>query len=131
MQIFKKVAYQKFDKNIFGRNCLTIMLYERHIFICTNQRAADAVRPCCGAEVGMSITRAFKKELKERGLNVRVRAQSTACFDICEHGPNVVVYPEGIFYGNVQVEDVREIVESHILAGNPVKRLVLDLSARE
>ena len=73
----------------------------------------------------MELVRAFKKEIKDRGLNVGMRAQKTGCLDICESGPNVVVYPEGIFYGNVQLADVPEIVEEHLLNDRPVQRLKL------
>ena len=107
------------------------MIYERHVFICVNERQSDAVRPSCGEEIGMAITRAFKKEVKERGLKSKIRAQKAGCFDTCEYGPSVVVYPEGVFYANVQVEDVLEIVESHLIDGKPVDRLVLKKQIRQ
>ena len=102
------------------------MRYKKHIFICTNQRPPDAIRPCCGEAHGMELVRAFKALIKENNIKATVRAQKTGCFDLCEFGPNVVVYPEGIFYGNVQLSDVNEIVESHILNNQPVERLKLD-----
>ncbi|MDQ3013587.1 MAG: (2Fe-2S) ferredoxin domain-containing protein, partial [Acidobacteriota bacterium] len=45
--------------------------------------------------------------------------------DQCEHGPTVVIYPEAVWYGGVQAEDVAEIIESHILNQVPVARLIL------
>ena len=81
--------------------------------------------PCCGADRGTAISRAFKQELKERGLKTKIRAQSAGCLDVCEYGPSVVVYPEGVFYSKVCVEDVVEIVESHLVRGIPVERLIL------
>lgn len=100
------------------------MRYRKHIFICTNERK-DNSRPCCQESRGLALVQAFKKELKDRGLQVSMRAQRTGCLDACETGPSVVVYPEGIFYGQVTPEDVREIVESHLLADRPVERLVV------
>ena len=47
------------------------------------------------------------------------------CLDACSQGPAVVVYPEGVWYGHVKVEDVPEIVESHLVRGQPVERLRL------
>ena len=73
----------------------------------------------------MQLVAAFKKAVKDRDLNTRVRAQRAGCFDICESGPNVVVYPEGVFYGNVQLSDVEEIMEEHIVNDRPVERLRL------
>jgi (2Fe-2S) ferredoxin len=55
-----------------------------------------------------------------------VRAQKAGCFDVCAFGPAVVVYPEGVFYGNVQLSDVNEIFEEHIVNNRPVERLKLN-----
>ena len=44
----------------------------------------------------------------------------------CGHGPMIVVYPENVWYGGVQESDLQEILESHILGGRPVKRLLYD-----
>jgi len=54
-----------------------------------------------------------------------VRANKSGCLDQCEHGPNVVVYPEAVWYGRVMPEDVAEIIEWHIVSGAPVERLRL------
>lgn len=96
--------------------------YEKHIFICTNQRA-EGQRICCGETHGMALTAAFKEAIKERKLQVKMRAQKAGCFDICEFGPNVIVYPEGVYYGKVSLEDVQEIVEEHLVHNRPVERL--------
>lgn len=67
----------------------------------------------------------FKQEVKSRGLRSTVRANRAGCLDQCEHGPCVVVYPEGVWYGGVQRSDVTEIIERHILGGQPVQRLLI------
>jgi (2Fe-2S) ferredoxin len=99
--------------------------FERHIFICTNQRPPGHARGCCDPEGIAALQLRFKQELAARKLKGRVRANKAGCLDQCEHGPNVVVYPEGIWYGGVLPEDVAEIVESHIVSGVPVARLML------
>ena len=48
---------------------------------------------------------------------------NTGCLGLCNDGPIVIVYPEGTWYGKVTPNDVDEIVESHLLNGNIVKRL--------
>ena len=106
------------------------MKYKKHIFICTNQRA-DGERVCCGEQTGLELVRHFKKELKDRGLNKTMRAQKAGCMDICEYGPNVVVYPDGVFYGGVHPEDVNEIVEKHLLNDEPVDRLKINFEKDE
>jgi (2Fe-2S) ferredoxin len=69
------------------------------------------------------LQKRFKKRLAEIGLHGKVRANQAGCLDQCEHGPNVVVYPDEVWYGNVRLDDVDEIVESHIIGGVPVARL--------
>jgi len=101
------------------------MRYQKHIFVCINQREKNADRPCCGEKKGTKIVAKFKHLIKENKLKATVRAQRTSCFDLCELGPIMVVYPEGVFYGNVHLKDVDEIFESHILNNKPVERLRL------
>ncbi len=106
------------------------MKYKKHIFICTNQRA-EGERVCCGEQRGLELVKIFKKELKDRGLNKTMRAQKTGCMDICEYGPNVVVYPDGIFYGGVEPQDVKEIVDQHLEKNHPVERLKINFDSDE
>ena len=103
------------------------MRFSKHIFICTNQRA-DSTRKSCGEECGMTLVKAFKKSLKEKNLNSEIRAQRAGCLDACDYGPSIVVYPEGIYYGGVQPEDVEEIVNEHLINNRPVKRLMVDFN---
>ena len=79
----------------------------------------------CGEGHGLALVAAFKKAINDKKLEMPVRAQKSGCLDICELGPSVVVYPEGVFYGNVQLSDVQEIVDEHVEAGRPVERLRL------
>jgi len=50
---------------------------------------------------------------------------NTGCFGICDKGPIVVVYPEGVWYGKVTVDDVERIMEEHIEGGKVVEDLVI------
>lgn len=99
------------------------MPYERHIFICTNERPPDAPKRSCR---GTSLHARFKDALKKHGVPPdRVRANKSGCLDHCETGPTVVVYPDAVWYGHVTEADVDEIVASHIVRGVPVERLRL------
>jgi (2Fe-2S) ferredoxin len=100
-------------------------VYHKHIFVCTNERAPGAARRSCGQAHGMELADAFKQHLKDRPAELRVRAQRAGCLDICDFGPTVAVYPDGVFYVNVQPADVPEIVQEHILNNRPVERLML------
>ncbi len=99
--------------------------YERHVFICGNQREPASARGSCDPSGKGELQKAFKDRLHELGLKRKVRANKSGCLDQCEHGPTVVVYPEAVWYGRVQLSDVEEIVSSHLVGGNPVARLVL------
>ncbi|RIV27403.1 (2Fe-2S) ferredoxin domain-containing protein [Fibrisoma montanum] len=99
------------------------MKFKKHVFICTNQKPAP--KKSCGEEHGLQLVEAFKQALKDRGLQIEIRAQRTGCLDACAFGPALVVYPEGTYYGNVQLSDVEEIVESHLVNDQPVERLKL------
>jgi (2Fe-2S) ferredoxin len=99
--------------------------FEKHIFVCINERPAGAPRQCCGEERGSAIAKRFKELIQENKLRMKVRAQRSSCFDLCEHGPVTVVYPEGVFYKGISVSDVDEIFEQHILNNKPVERLQL------
>ncbi|MBI3512169.1 MAG: (2Fe-2S) ferredoxin domain-containing protein [Bacteroidetes bacterium] len=100
-------------------------VYHKHIFICTNERAAGAPRRSCGEVHGMEIVEAFKKKLKEKNLAIRVRAQRAGCLDICDFGQTVAIYPEGVFYVGVELADVDAIISEHIENGRVVERLRL------
>ncbi len=102
------------------------MIYTKHIFICTNQRPEGAAKPSCGETHGMALVTEFKKQIKEKGLSFEIRAQKTGCLDVCDFGPALVVYPDGVFYQNVQLSDVAEIVNEHLIGNKVVERLVLD-----
>lgn len=97
--------------------------FERHVFVCTNQRPAGAPRPSCTADGTSALHTRLQQLVKEAGLPPRVRINKSGCLDQCEHGPTVVVYPEAVWYGGVQPEDAEEIVREHLLAGRPVERL--------
>ena len=97
--------------------------FSHHIFVCENLRASDDSRGCCHAKGSPAIRAAMKQAIKQRGLKGSVRANQSGCLDACEFGPAIVVYPEGVWYGGVTVEDVDEIIESHIVHDRPVERL--------
>lgn len=101
------------------------MRYVRHIFICTNRRKDDDPKGSCAQKGSEAIRELFKKELRTRGLKTIVRANAAGCLDACSHGPNVVIYPEGVWYSGVKKEDVVEIIEKHIVGGEVIERLLI------
>jgi len=77
----------------------------------------------CVSSKSPDIRKALEELIREKGLSDRVDVGLTGCHGFCERGPIVIVEPEGIFYCRVKPEDAQDIVASHLLAGEPVKRL--------
>jgi (2Fe-2S) ferredoxin/predicted O-methyltransferase YrrM len=57
-------------------------------------------------------------------MNDQVQVTSCGCLGLCENGPVLIVYPDGVWYRKVKEEEVAEIVSSHLRSGNPVSRQV-------
>ena len=91
--------------------------YSHHIFICGKSRKAGSSRGSCDPHEKEALRSAFKKELKRAGLSRTTRTQQTGCLDQCEHGPVVVIYPQAIWYGKVEPEDVPRIVAQTLVQG--------------
>jgi (2Fe-2S) ferredoxin len=100
------------------------MRYEKHIFICTNQKAEG--KACCGEQRGMELVEKFREVLNEKGLKGKIRAQKSGCLDACKHGPALVIYPEGTYYKQVTPSDVERIIDEHIIGGKQLEDLVLN-----
>ena len=100
--------------------------YKHHVFVCTNVRPPDNPKGCCASKGAEAIREQFKKRLHELGLKKDIRANAAGCLDQCAWGPTVVVYPEAVWYAHVTVDDVEEIIQSHLLGGRPVERLLLE-----
>ncbi len=78
----------------------------------------------CTSSKSMNIIKAINDQIAEKHLENKLRVVMTGCFGLCAKGPIVVVYPEGTFYHSITVEDVPEIIDSHIIGGTPVERLL-------
>ena len=100
-------------------------VFDYHIFVCTNAREEGHPRGCCDPTKGGDLLRAFKSKIAARALPAVIRVNKAGCMDQCEHGPMVVVYPEGVWYGKVGEADIDEIIQSHLVEGHPVERLRL------
>jgi (2Fe-2S) ferredoxin len=99
--------------------------YKRHVFVCVNERPADHPKGCCLNKGSAGIRDALKIELGKRGLAKIVRANNSGCLDACEHGVTIVIYPEGIWYGKVTMEDIPEIIDRTIVGGEVIQRLLI------
>lgn len=99
--------------------------YQRHVFFCLNQR--DNNEACCAQRGAQAAFDHCKSRVKAAGLNGpgQVRVNKAGCMDRCAGGPVVVVYPEAVWYSYVDHSDIDEIVDSHLIGGKVVERLLL------
>lgn len=78
----------------------------------------------CTSSGSVKLQTALKEELSKRKLSDKVLVEQTGCYGFCELGPVVVVYPDQIFYCQVKVEDVQELVEQQFVQHQPLERLL-------
>ena len=98
-------------------------MYRSHVMVCGGTG--------CTSSNSDKIAQAFETEIQATGLQDEVKVIRTGCFGLCALGPIVVIYPEGSFYSMVKEENVKEIVDEHLLKGRPVTRLLYDETVAE
>lgn len=94
-----------------------------HVFICSSSRITGQQKGYCFSKDSVSIIQKFMEEIEEREMGGDILVTNTGCLGICSKGPIVIVYPDGVWYKEVTVDDVTEIVEEHLENGRVVSRL--------
>lgn len=88
--------------------------YKHHVFVCTDGKTC----PKQGAE---RVHDTLKKGAKAAGIKDHVRINHAGCMNQCGHGPMVVVYPEDIWYANVDARGAQRILLEHLIGGRVVE----------
>lgn len=99
-----------------GLSKAAIATAERHLFLCIGP-------DCCGTREGEALWDYVKQRVRE--TEVRAMRTKAGCFRICVGGPWLVVYPEGIWYGNVTTERFERVLQEHLLGGEQVHEWVV------
>jgi (2Fe-2S) ferredoxin len=101
------------------------LFYRSHVFCCTNRRPDGHKRGSCAARGSEPLRNYMKARAKELGLEPNIRINSAGCLERCELGPTMVIYPEGVWYTYQTKADVDEILQTHVIEGGRVERLML------
>lgn len=92
----------------------------KHVLACTASH--------CAAKGANDVLMLLRREILRRGLDKQILVNNCGTIDLCDIGPNIVVYPDGVIYSGVTKADVPELVEA-LANGTVVERLVLDADA--
>ncbi|MDR2586709.1 MAG: (2Fe-2S) ferredoxin domain-containing protein [Coriobacteriales bacterium] len=92
-----------------------------HIFVCTSCRINGVQKGFCFQKGSVNLVQTLMEEIEDRDLSSDCLVTNTGCFGICDKGPIAVVYPEGVWYGNLDEDAIEQIAEEHLEGGTPVE----------
>jgi (2Fe-2S) ferredoxin len=98
-----------------------------HLLLCATPQKAL----CCDPALGAATWERLKGLVRSLGLEDPVRPQGVVlrtkadCLRVCQEGPILLIWPEGILYGGVTPERVERILEDHILGGQPIEPWII------
>ncbi len=84
--------------------------FKCHVFVCTNDRQGK--RKSCADDNSMKIRKVLKEEVANRGWKPQVRVSQCGCVGLCADGPNVMLYPQKIWFSEVSENDVGEVLSA-------------------
>ena len=93
---------------------------DKHVLCCTASH--------CAQKGANEVAGKLRLELRKRGLDDHLFVNTCGSIDLCDLGPNLVVYPDGIIYREVTTKDIPAIVD-HLTGGPPVERLIVSASS--
>jgi (2Fe-2S) ferredoxin len=93
-----------------------------HVFVCTNLRPAGG-RPACAGRGGAELVASLTRAVLARGLGAEIAVTPSGCLGPCFEGPNLIVYPDAVWYQGVTLDDVDDLV-AHLAGGPEVTRLL-------
>lgn len=91
--------------------------FKKILFVCINSRNEGEI--CCSQRESEAIAVGLKAKIKELKLSRYIRVSKSGCQDVCAKGPNVMVFPDSIWYHDVAINDVEQIIKTVIQGIDP------------
>ena len=85
--------------------------YVCHVFLCVNDRQG-ARKSCADGGSNAELKNRLKEQVDARGWKGRVRVSTSGCMGLCAKGPNVMIYPQGLWFSGVTLDDTDQILET-------------------
>lgn len=95
-----------------------MVFFKKHVLVCTSEKPGH-----CAEKGGLDLLHAFRTEIEKHNLQNEILVSKTGCTKQHYCGPTVIIHPEGVWYKEVKLQDVCEIVEQHIVKGKIVERI--------
>jgi (2Fe-2S) ferredoxin len=93
---------------------------ETHIFLCASFRVDGDTKGACCKKGSLNLLPYIENEILDRGLDAQIT--STGCMKACDHGPVMVIHPQGHWYGKVEneatVDEILDALEDETVAEN-------------
>lgn len=103
--------------------------YDLTVFVCAKER--DDGEPACGNRGSDELAGILRKYVKTHGLKPWIRVSKSQCFDLCEEGPNIAVFPQDHWFSACGKTEVEEILATYIRPIEERLRAAGKLPARE
>ena len=94
-----------------------------HLFVCASFRADGDPKGVCHKKGSVPLLPYIENEILDRGLDAQIT--STGCMKACDHGPVMVIQPQGLWYGQVGSEDAVDEILDALEDGGTVESLLI------